>query len=125
MAGAVAPWDVLSFFALLFLKSITIPAESLAHWDGFLQRGKIWGFEASDAHGGFRIGSWFTMKVPSYADTFSFVGMGISRRFESDPEAAVRGGDFFSCIRGRASRSDLSLRREMVCRIFRAAGTRR
>jgi|HubBroStandDraft_4_1064222.scaffolds.fasta_scaffold37037_2 hypothetical protein len=83
-----------------FLKSITIPAESLAHWDGFLQRGKIWGFEASDAHGGFRIGSWFTMKVPSYADTFSFVGMGISRRFESDPEAAVRGGDFFSCIRG-------------------------
>src|SRR3984957_3122619 len=33
-----------------FLKSIAIPAESLAHWDGFLQRGKIWGFEASDAH---------------------------------------------------------------------------
>ena len=83
-----------------FLKSIAIPAESLAHWDGFLQRGKIWGFEASDAHGGFRIGSWFSMKVPSYADTFSFVGMGISKRYESDPEAAVRGGDFFNCIRG-------------------------
>jgi hypothetical protein len=83
-----------------FLKSITIPAESLAHWDGFLQRGKIWGFEASDAHGGFRIGSRFAMKVPSYADTFSFVGMGISRRYEADPEAAVRSGDFFNCIRG-------------------------
>jgi hypothetical protein len=83
-----------------FLKSIAIPAESLAHWDGFLQRGKIWGFEASDAHGGFRIGSWFAMKVPSYADTFSFVGMGISKRYEADPEAAVRSGDFFNCIRG-------------------------
>ena len=83
-----------------FLKSIAIPAESLAHWDGFLQRGKIWGFEASDAHGGFRLGSWLAMKVPSYADTFSFVGMGISRRYEADPEAAVRSGDFFNCIRG-------------------------
>ncbi len=83
-----------------FLKSITVPAESLAHWDSFLRREKIWGFEASDAHGGFRIGSWFEMKVPSYADTFSFVGMGISRRYESDPEAAVRSGDFFNCVRG-------------------------
>jgi hypothetical protein len=83
-----------------FLKSVAVPAESLAHWDGFLQRGKIWGFEASDAHGGFRVGSWLSIKVPSYADTFSFVGMGISRRYASDPEAAVRGGDFFNCVRG-------------------------
>jgi hypothetical protein len=83
-----------------FLKSITVPAESLAHWDGFLQRGKIWGFEASDAHGGFRVGSRLAVKVPSYADTFSFVGMGIARRYEADPEAAVRSGDFFNCIRG-------------------------
>jgi hypothetical protein len=83
-----------------FLRSITVPAESLAHWDDFLQRDKIWGFEASDAHGGFRVGSWLAMKLPSYADTFSFVGMGISRRYESDPEAAVRAGDFFNCVRG-------------------------
>jgi hypothetical protein len=88
------------FSHFYFLKSITVPAESLAHWDGFLQRGKIWGFEASDAHGGFRVGSWLSMRLPSYADTFSFVGMGISRRYESDPEAAVRGGDFFNCVRG-------------------------
>jgi hypothetical protein len=88
------------FSHFYFLKSITVPAESLAHWDSFLQRDKIWGFEASDAHGGFRIGSWLSMKVPSYADTFSFVGMGISRRYESDPEAAVRSGDFFNCVRG-------------------------
>src|SRR3984885_336111 len=83
-----------------FLKSIAVPAESLRHWDSFLQRERIWGFEASDAHGGFRVGSWFSMRVPSYADTFSFVGMGISRRYESDPEAAVRRGDFFNCVRG-------------------------
>jgi len=88
------------FSHFYFLKSITVPAESLAHWDGFLQRGKIWGFEASDAHGGFRVGSWLSMRVPSYADTFSFVGMGISRKYESDPEAAVRSGDFFDCVRG-------------------------
>jgi hypothetical protein len=83
-----------------FLKSIAVPAESLAHWDDFLRRERIWGFEASDAHGGFRVGSWFSMRMPSYADTFSFVGMGISRRYESDPEAAVRSGDFFNCVRG-------------------------
>jgi hypothetical protein len=88
------------FSRFYFLKSITVPAESLAHWDRFLQRDKIWGFEASDAHGGFRIGSWLSLKLPSYADTFSFVGMGISRRYESDPEAAVRSGDFFNCLRG-------------------------
>jgi hypothetical protein len=88
------------FSHFYFLKSIAVSAESLAHWDSFLQRDKIWGFEASDAHGGFRIGSWLSMKVPSYADTFSFVGMGISRRYGSDPEAAVRSGDFFNCVRG-------------------------
>jgi len=88
------------FSRYYFLKSIAVPAESLAHWDDFLQRGKIWGFEASDAHGGFRVGSWLAMKVPSYADTFSFVGMGISRRYQADPEAAVRRGDFFNCVRG-------------------------
>ena len=83
-----------------FLKSIAVPAESLAHWDGFLRRDKIWGLEASDAHGGVRIVSWFSLKVPSYADTFSYAGMGISQRYQSDPEAAVRSGDFFNCIRG-------------------------
>lgn len=83
-----------------FLKSIAVPAESLARWDEFLRRDKVWSFEAADAHGGFHITPWLAVKVPSYAETFSFVGMGISRRYESDPEAAVRSGDFFNCIRG-------------------------
>ncbi len=83
-----------------FLKRIVVPAESIAHWDSFLQRDKIWGFVASDAHGGFHVTPWLSIKLPSYADTFSLVGMGIGRRYESDPEAAIRIGDFFNCIRG-------------------------
>jgi hypothetical protein len=83
-----------------FLTRITVPEESIAHWDGFLQRDKIWGFVASDAHGGFRITSWLSIKLPSYADTFSFAAMGIGRQYEPDPEAAIRSGDFFDCIRG-------------------------
>lgn len=83
-----------------FLKTIVVPVESIAHWDDFLQRDKIWGFLASDAHGGFHIATWLSIKVPSYSDTFSFAGMGIDKRYESDPEAAIRSGDFFNCIRG-------------------------
>jgi len=83
-----------------FLKGIAVPAESIAHWDGFLEHNKIWGFLASDAHGGFHISPWLSIRLPSYSDTFSFAGMGIGRRYESDPEAAIRNGDFFNCIRG-------------------------
>ena len=88
------------FSRYYFLKKITVPSESIAHWDALQQRDKIWGFVASDAHGGFRITPWLSIKMPSYADTFSFAGMGIDRKYESDPEAAIRIGDFFSCIRG-------------------------
>ena len=83
-----------------FLKQIAVPADSIAHWDGLQRRDKIWGFVASDAHGGFHITPWLSIKLPSYADTFSFVGMGIDRKYQSDPETAIRSGDFFNCIRG-------------------------
>jgi hypothetical protein len=83
-----------------FLKQIAAPAESIAHWDALQQRDKIWGFVASDAHGGFHITPWLSIKLPSYADTFSFAGMGIDRKYEPNPEAAIRSGDFFNCIRG-------------------------
>ena len=88
------------FSQYYFLKRIAVPAESVAHWDGLLQRDKTWAFVASDAHGGFHITPWLSIKLPSYADTFSFVGLGIDRRYESDPAAAIRNGDFFNCIRG-------------------------
>ncbi len=83
-----------------FLKRIVVPAESIKHWDGLLQRDKTWGFMASDAHGGFHITSRLSMKLPSYADTFSFAGLGIGKQYQSDPLAAIRSGDFFDCIRG-------------------------
>ena len=83
-----------------FLKRIGVPAESIARWDTLLQRDKIWGFAASDAHGGFHITPWLSIKLPSYADTFSFAGFGIDKQYQSDPQAAIRSGDFFDCIRG-------------------------
>ncbi len=85
-----------------FLTQIAAPAESMALWDSFLERNKMWAFVASDAHGGFHITPWLSIRMPSYADTFSFAAMGIDRLYESDPEAAVRSGDFFNCIRGAA-----------------------
>jgi hypothetical protein len=83
-----------------FLKRISVPAESLMHWDGLLHRDKVWGFVASDAHGGVHVTPLLSIKLPSYADTFSFAGLGIDKKYRSDPEAAIRSGDFFNCIRG-------------------------
>jgi len=101
------------FSRYYFLKQIAVPPESIAHWDGLQQHGKIWGLVASDAHGGFHITPWFSIKLPSYADTFSFAGMGIDRKYQSDPEAAIRNGDFFNCIRGAGEpeRFEFSARR--------------
>jgi hypothetical protein len=96
-----------------FLRQIAVPAKSIAHWDALQQRDKIWGFVASDAHGGFHITPWFSIRLPSYADTFSLAGMGIDRKYQSDPEAAIRNGDFFICIRGAGEpeRFEFSARR--------------
>jgi hypothetical protein len=90
------------FSRYYFLKTLSFPSESIAHWDNFLQRDRTWAFVASDAHGGFYLTKFLPIKVPSYADTFSFVAMGIDRRYSRDPELAIRGGNFFNCIRGAA-----------------------
>lgn len=90
------------FSRYFFIKAISFPSESIAHWDAFLQHDRTWGFVASDAHGGFHITKFLPMKLPSYADTFSFVAMGIEKRYSRDPEAAIRNGNFFNCIRGAA-----------------------
>ncbi|MGA7222082.1 MAG: hypothetical protein WBX16_04445 [Candidatus Acidiferrales bacterium] len=90
------------FSRYYFLKALSFPSESIAHWDEFLQHDRTWGFVASDAHGGFHITKFLAIKMPSYTDTFSFVAMGIDRRYSRDPEAAIRKGDFFDCIRGAA-----------------------
>ena len=90
------------FSRYYFLKTLSFPSESMIHWDNFLQRDRTWAFVASDAHGGFHITKFLPIKVPSYADTFSFVAMGIDRRYSRDPELAIRSGNFFNCIRGAA-----------------------
>lgn len=90
------------FSRYYFLKTISFPSESIAHWDEFLQHDRTWGFVASDAHGGFHLTKSLAMKMPSYADTFAFVAMGIDRRYGRDPVAAIRQGDFFNCVRGAA-----------------------
>lgn len=90
------------FSRYYFLKTISFPSESIAHWDEFLRHDRTWGFVASDAHGGFHFTKFLAIKMPSYADTFSFVAMAIDKRYSRDPEAAIRDGDFFNCIRGAA-----------------------
>ena len=83
-----------------FLKSISFPAKSFAHWDDLLQRGKTWGLVATDAHGGIHLRKSIVLNVPSYADSFSFTGLGIDRKYASQPDLAIRTGDFFNCVRG-------------------------
>jgi hypothetical protein len=88
------------FSQYYFLKSVAFPAQSFARWDDILERGKTWGLVAADAHGGFHLGKWFSARVPSYYATFSLAGLGIDRKYASQPEVAIRSGDFFNCIRG-------------------------
>ena len=83
-----------------FLKNISFPTESIEHWDKFLKSSKTWGLVATDAHGGFQLGGGLSLKIPSYADVFSYIGLGIHKRYASEPEVAIRIGDFFNCIRG-------------------------
>jgi hypothetical protein len=83
-----------------FLKSVSFPSESIEYWDKFLQARKTWGLVATDAHGGFHIGGSLTVNIPSYAETFSYAGLGIDKRYATEPEKAIRRGDFFNCIRG-------------------------
>jgi PHP domain len=93
-----------------FLRDITFPQPSMAHWDDFLDRSpepsKVWAFAASDAHGGFHAGKWFSLRAPSYRDTFSLAGMGVDRRYGDDPMRAIRAGDFFVCVRGAGEPRD-------------------
>ena len=88
------------FSKYYFLKHFFFPAESLASWDNFLRRQKTWGLLASDAHGGYHVGSFLTVPVPSYAATFSLAALGMDRRYSPAPEDAIRRGDFFNCVRG-------------------------
>jgi len=83
-----------------FLKYIFFPAESMATWDRMLEREKVWGMIAVDAHGGIRLEKHLALPIPSYMDSFSLAALGIDRRHSSAPEEAIRHGNFFNCLRG-------------------------
>jgi len=94
------------FSPYYFLKDISFPVQSRFRWDTLLERGRTWGMIASDAHGGFHLGKTLSVPVPSYAATFSLAGLGIDKKYTSEPDAAVRNGDFFICIRGAGEPED-------------------
>jgi hypothetical protein len=85
-----------------FMKDITSPAVALERWDELLNRRKVFGFYACNAHGGFPITqeSTWSIPVPSYRAAFFLVGLGIDKKYENEPDIAIRGGDFFSVLRG-------------------------
>lgn len=85
-----------------FLTVMRQPGESFTRWDEFLQHGKTWGFLASDAHGGFhaRELNRRSFNFPSYETAFGIAAIGIDSKDAPDPEAALRRGDFFNCVRG-------------------------
>lgn len=81
---------------------MTAPAGALDRWDELLERGPVWSFYATNAHGGL---PWSVsspeaaLPFPSYETVFSYVALGVDREYEDDPMRAVRRGDFFSVIR--------------------------
>jgi hypothetical protein len=94
-------WALMSLFnPYYYVSSFTSPAYALERWDELLTRGPVWGFYAANAHGGFPVTQERFVAVPSYATAFSYVGLGIDRKFAAEPELAIRRGDFFSIVRG-------------------------
>ncbi len=79
-------------------------------------------FAASDAHGGFHVGKRGVVKAPSYEDAFSLAGLGVDRAYADDPLRAIRGGDFFVCVRGAGEPGDFILRRKPMTERGSGAG---
>jgi hypothetical protein len=103
-----SPWRKLAAAVFLpfghyhFLRDVTPPRVALSRWDELLKRGKVLGFYATNAHGGFPITpeSKTTVPVPSYGTAFTLVSLGIEKSKQDSLETAIRDGDFFSVIRG-------------------------
>jgi hypothetical protein len=75
------------------------PSEALARWDDLLSRGRVLGFYAANAHGGFPLTEETTIGIPSYSTAMGYVGLAIDPRYRDNPQEAVRGGEFFSLVR--------------------------
>lgn len=102
LLGKLRTAAFMPFSQYCFLEDLTPPDIALARWDEALTRGLVWGVYACNAHGGFALttrGRW-TVPIPSYETVFSLVGLGIDKRYETEPIQALRKGDFFSILRG-------------------------
>ena len=94
-------WAVFSVFnRYYYVSGFRSPAYALERWDELLTRGRVWGFYAANAHGGFPLTEEHMVEVPSYETALSYVGFGIDRKFKDELERAIREGEFFSIVRG-------------------------
>ena len=105
-------WAVFSMFnRYYYVSGFDSPAYALERWDELLTRGKVWAFYAANAHGGFPLTEERWIDIPSYETAFSYAGLGIDRRFESDPMRAIRDGEFFAIVRGAGEPERFELER--------------
>jgi hypothetical protein len=96
------------------VEGIADPTVPLQRWDELLERGKVFGFYAANAHGGFKP-VWAGargIRKPSYSDIFSLVGLAVGRENGGSVDAALRRGEFFSVIRGAGEPQRFDFRAE-------------
>ena len=94
-------WAWFSMFSpYYYVSSFQPPTYALDRWDALLERSPVWGFYASNAHGGIPLIGETTLPIPSYETAFSYVGLGIGREYSKEPMRAIRSGDFFAVVRG-------------------------
>jgi len=92
-----------AFFSLFnrnyYISGFEAPTKALARWDALLSRGRVHGFYAANAHGGFPLTEGRTIGIPSYRTAMGYVGLAVEPRYREAPEDAIRRGEFFSLVR--------------------------
>ena len=91
---------------------ITYPEKEMRIWDRLDQSGKYFGIYALDSHAKLQLNNKFSLRFPSYADTFRILNIyvKVESELEKDPQsaaatiiAALRRGNFFSAIESLAA----------------------
>jgi hypothetical protein len=94
-------WAWFSLFNTHYgLSRLVAPTQTLERWDALLERGPVWGVYATNARGSFPLTERTTAPIFSYESAFSYVALGVKRKYGDDPMKAIRRGDFFVVIRG-------------------------
>ena len=92
-----------AFFSLFnrnyYISGFEAPTRALARWDELLKHGRVHGFYAANAHGGFPLTEERTIGIPSYRTAMGYVGLAVEPRYREAPEEAIRRGEFFSLVR--------------------------